>query len=221
MASSSPAEPIDPYAIDCTLTDMIDMMRQKLDENDYLVWRRSIQLALGSQGMRHFVDAKVPIPPTEILDPITNKLIPNPEYKEWVETDQYILTQMRRTITEPILNQINGFKTAREVWTHFEKLYFDEHCGKVPELRHRLLTLRKDGLKVDKYFNPIYLIRNDLWFHGHPVSDGDLVRCALGGLGHEYDGFVQGILARPVLPTLSQLYRLVADHDLLFFPQIE
>ncbi|KAI3951247.1 hypothetical protein MKW92_009506 [Papaver armeniacum] len=155
--------------------------------------------------MRHYVDAKVPIPPTETLDPITNKSISNPEYEEWVKTDQYILTQMRRTITEPILNQINGFKTAREVWNHFEKLYFDEHCGKVPELRHRLLTLRKDGLKVDKYFQPIYLIRNDLWFLGHPVSDGDLVRCALGGLGHEYDGFVQGILALPALPSFSQL----------------
>ncbi|XP_026441711.1 uncharacterized protein LOC113340885 [Papaver somniferum] len=92
---------------------------------------------------------------------------------------------------EPILNQINGLKTCREVWTHFEKSYFDEHSGKVPELRHRLLTLRKDGLSVDKYFHPIFRIRNVLWFLGHSVSDGDLVRCALGGLGHEYDGFVQ------------------------------
>ncbi|RZC53762.1 hypothetical protein C5167_012618 [Papaver somniferum] len=143
--------------------------------------------------MRHYVDAKVPIPPAETLDPITNKSIPNPELEKWVKTDQYILTEIRRTITEPMLNQINGFKTAREVWNHFEKSYFDERCGKVPELRHRLLTLRKDSLKVGDYFDQIFKIRNDLRFLGHPVSDGDLVHCALGGLGREYDGFVQGV----------------------------
>ncbi|KAI3896404.1 hypothetical protein MKW92_046446 [Papaver armeniacum] len=146
--------------------------------------------------MRHYVNAKVPIPATETLDPITNKSIPNPEYEEWVKTDRYILTEIRRTITEPMLNQINGFKTAREVWNHFEKSYFDEHCGKVPELRHRLLTLRKDGLKVGDYFDQIYKIRNDLRFLGHAVSDGDLVSCTLGGLGREYRGFVRVILAR-------------------------
>ncbi|KAI3921024.1 hypothetical protein MKX01_036003 [Papaver californicum] len=139
--------------------------------------------------MRDYVDTKVPIPPTETLDPIANKLIPNPEYEEWVKSDQQILTQMCRTISERILNQINGLKTFREVWTHFEKSYFDEHSGKVPELRHRLLTLHKDGLKVANYFAQIFRIRNVLWFVGHSVSEDDLVRSVLGGLGHEYDDF--------------------------------
>ncbi|MCL7035141.1 hypothetical protein MKW94_005377 [Papaver nudicaule] len=167
-------------------------MCELLDETNYLLWRCDVDLVLGSQGLRHYVDTKVPIPPTETLDPIRNKLIPNPEYEEWVKTDQYILTEMRRTITEPMLNQINGLKTSREVWTHFEKSYFDEHSVKIPELRQRLLTLRKGDLAVPTYFAQIFKIRNVLWFLGHSVSEDDSVRCALGGLGHEYDGFVQG-----------------------------
>ncbi|RZC92105.1 hypothetical protein C5167_027994 [Papaver somniferum] len=128
MASSAAAESIK-GPLDWTLTDMINMIPQQLDENNYLVWRCDVGLILECQSLRHIVDIK--------------------------------------------------------------KSYFDEHSGKVPELRHRLLTLRKDGLSVDKYFHPIFRIRNVLWFLGHSVSDGDLVRCALGGLGHEYDGFVQ------------------------------
>ncbi|RZC92103.1 hypothetical protein C5167_027993 [Papaver somniferum] len=149
MASSSAAAESIKGPLDWTLTDMINMIPQQLDENNYLVWRCDVGLILECQSLRHIVDIKV------------------------------------------------------------------------PELRHRLLTLRKDGLSVDKYFHPIFRIRNVLWFLGHSVSDGDLVRCALGGLGHEYDGFVQGILARPVLPNIDQLYRLIADHDLLFFHHIE
>ncbi|RZC53761.1 hypothetical protein C5167_012609 [Papaver somniferum] len=150
MASSSAAEPIKgSNPIDWTLTDMIDLIPEQLDENNYLCWRCDVELILESQSMRHFIDIKV------------------------------------------------------------------------PELRHRLLALCKDGLTVDKYFHPIFRIRNVLWFLGHSVSDDDLVRCALGGLGHEYDGFVQGILARPVLPNINQLYRLIADHDLLFSNHIE
>ncbi|KAI3935773.1 hypothetical protein MKX01_032957, partial [Papaver californicum] len=140
--------------------------------------------------MRDYVDTKVPIPPTETLDPIANTLISNHEFEEWVKTDKQILTQLCRTITEPILNQINGLKTSREVWTHFEKSYFDEHSGKVPELRHELLALRKDGLKMANYFEQIFRIRSLLLFLGHSVSEDDLVRSALGRLGHEYDDFV-------------------------------
>ncbi|KAI3896403.1 hypothetical protein MKW92_046445, partial [Papaver armeniacum] len=60
MASSSAAtESIKgSNPIDWTLTDMIDMFPQQLDENNYLVWRCDVGLVLESQSMRHFVDMK-------------------------------------------------------------------------------------------------------------------------------------------------------------------
>ncbi|KAI3845481.1 hypothetical protein MKX03_023416 [Papaver bracteatum] len=216
-SSSSPESVNNPSAI-CNLKDMISNTPVLLDESNemnYLLWRSDIDLVLRSLGLKHYVDTKVPIPPTETLDPITNTLIPNPDYEEWVKTDQHILNQLLRTITEPILNQINGLKTSREVWNHFEKSYFDEYSGKVPELRHRLLTLRKDGRKVGEYVGEIYKVRNVLWFLGHSVSEDDLVRCALGGLGHQYDDFVQGILAAPALPSLNHLSSLIFEQDFL------
>ncbi|KAI3870216.1 hypothetical protein MKX03_029868, partial [Papaver bracteatum] len=148
-SSSSPESVNNPSAI-CDLKDMISNTSVLLDEShemNYLLWISDIDFVLQSLGLKHYVDTKVPIPPTETLDPITNTLIPNPDYEKWVKTEQHILNQLLRTITEPILNQINGLKTSREVWNHFEKSYFDEYSGKVPELWHRLLTLRKDGRK--------------------------------------------------------------------------
>ncbi|RZC79716.1 hypothetical protein C5167_042292, partial [Papaver somniferum] len=144
MAFSTSSESFRPFRIeDVTLTDMINMLSFKLDETNYLIWRCSLKSALESQDMFRYVDPMVPIPPTETLDSITNKLIPNPEYEEWVKTDEYILSQMERTITEPILSQISGLKTSRDVYNHLEKSYFDEHSARVPELRHRLLTSQK------------------------------------------------------------------------------
>ncbi|KAI3862877.1 hypothetical protein MKW92_012627, partial [Papaver armeniacum] len=144
MASSTSSESFRPFRIeDVTLTDMINLLSFKLDNTNYLIWRCSMKPALKSQNMFRYVDPMVPIPPPETLDSITNKLIPNPEYEEWVKTDEYILSQMKRTITEPILSQISGLKTSRDVYNHLEKSYFDEHSVRVPELRHRLLTLQK------------------------------------------------------------------------------
>ncbi|MCL7024622.1 hypothetical protein MKW94_017657 [Papaver nudicaule] len=216
MASASSEESFLPFRIeDVTLTDMINMISFKLDETNYLIWRSIMQSSLESQDMFRYVDPMVPIPPAETLDSITNKLIPNPAYEEWVKTDRYVLSEMERTITEPILSQLSGLKTSRDVYNHLEKSYFDEHSARVPELRHQLLALRKGNLQVENYFTEITRIKNDLWFVGHSVSEDDLVRFALGGLGHEYHDFVQDVLSRPVLPKYFPLRWLLIEQDIM------
>ncbi|KAI3977911.1 hypothetical protein MKX01_036751 [Papaver californicum] len=201
---------------DFTLADMIDFIHLQLDESNYLYWRSRMELALPRHDMLQYVDPMVPIPPTQTLDCITNKLIPNPKYEEWIKVDHYILTQFRRTITEPvILNQISGLKTSREIWVHLEKSFFDLQSPRVPQIRHQLLTLRKGNHHRDDYLRQIQKISNVLRFVGHSVDEDDLVRFALGRLGDEHDDFVQGILARPLLPALYELRELLIEEDII------
>ncbi|KAI3861232.1 hypothetical protein MKX03_016654 [Papaver bracteatum] len=155
-------------------------------------------------------DPKAPIPPTQTLDSTTSKLIPNPEYQQWVNHDKFILDRMRRKTPEPIWSEISGFKTSQEVWNYLQKSFFDEQYVKVAQLRHKLLTLQKGKLRVHDYCKQIEMINIVLSFIGHSVSEDDLVRFAIGGLCHRYDVLVRSVLAKPVLPTLHELrWRLI------------
>ncbi|OVA09844.1 hypothetical protein BVC80_1753g44 [Macleaya cordata] len=194
-----------------SLTEMIKVVQYKLDRNNYLYWHFQMLPILQANCVFKYVDPIDPIqiPPTETLDPATNNLVPNPDYKEWRRVDSLILSCIYATVTEPILAQLIGLETAREAWNYLETSYFNENTARVPQLRQQLQTLRKGNLSMDEYLVKIKGITNVLGFVRQSVSDSDLILTILRGLGAEYQNFVTGIMARPTLPSYYELRALL------------
>ncbi|KAI3983912.1 hypothetical protein MKX01_011620 [Papaver californicum] len=172
---------------------------------------------LHCQDLYQLFDPKFPIPPATLTDPTTNQPTKNPFYNQWRKTDQLFLLWINATLTEPILAQVVGLNTAREVWDYLESSFTSNNVAHALQLRIQLHHMQKGNSSITEYLSIIKNISDLLVVASQSVSDLDLVLNALKGLSHEYDAFTIAITGRLPLPTFSELYALLLQQEIRIY----
>ncbi|KAI3949981.1 hypothetical protein MKW92_017093 [Papaver armeniacum] len=169
---------------------------------------------LHGRDLYKIVDPTVPLPKPTLTDATTDEETANPVYTQWLKTDQLLLSWINATLTEPILAQVVGLKTAREVWSFLESSFASNNYARTLQLRIQLHHMQKGNSTITDYLSKIKNISDSLAAAAQPVSEPDLVLNALRELGPEYDSFTIAITARPPLPTFSELYALFLQQEI-------
>ncbi|KAF4390066.1 hypothetical protein F8388_003008 [Cannabis sativa] len=105
-----------------------------------------------------------------------------------------------------MLGQIVGFTTAAEIWVSLERTYSAASFARSSDFRTALQNLKKDELSASAYLQKLKTLCNTLASVGEPISSQEHLTYLLNGLGPEYNAFVTPILARPVKPTIEEVY---------------
>ncbi|KAG9441346.1 hypothetical protein H6P81_017200 [Aristolochia fimbriata] len=116
--SSSPPSPL-------SLFDIRSRVTVKLRSSNYPKWKTQFLPFLRSQNLVGFVDGSVMAPPVSIQDE-TGIQTSNPEYLNWFQTDQMIVSWINATLSEESLSLVSGLETAYETWKKLEEVYTEQ-----------------------------------------------------------------------------------------------
>ncbi|XP_010253823.1 PREDICTED: uncharacterized protein LOC104594965 [Nelumbo nucifera] len=146
-----------------------------MDGRNYLLWKFQILPALVGAELTGYVDGSLTCPSRYLSDNTT----PNLAHSSWVKQDQILLSWLLATLTEPVIAQLVGCSTSRDVWCVLENLYAFKSKAQITQLRNLLLLVKKDGDSMHAYLQKIKNVNNSLAAAGSPLSDSDITHHAL------------------------------------------
>lgn len=107
----------------------------KLSKSNYLLWESQLKPFLIGQNWWRFVDGSCPSPPQTLPPAVTDKApegapaasVPNPNYVSWYQTDQYLMSLFRATLTVPFFSRSSASLPPRKFGIVFVKLSPNNH----------------------------------------------------------------------------------------------
>ncbi|XP_026416734.1 uncharacterized protein LOC113312194 [Papaver somniferum] len=186
----------------------------KLDETNYIQWRRQVLPILCSHDIYSHVDPDVNSPSLFLPGSSAEEPLPNPDYASWFQIDTYLLSWLQATLTQSVFVDIPDFTYARELWKYLANTYAAPTVARSIQLRHQLQTLQRENLSISAYLAKITSIRDSLLTSSYPLSDVELVLNTVRGLGPDYQAFSTAIETRSSLPSFSELKLLLLNHEI-------
>lgn len=140
--------------------------------------------------------------PEENLTNVAGVITPNPAYKKWVSTDNYLKNCLLATITSVLVTEVAEFDHAFQIWALFEKRYTTLSQSQIFSLHSQLHEcVLKDFTNIDAYLAKIKEISGKLTLAHEPLSHSQLIHHTLKGLPSEYNTIKT--LARTTQDTLT------------------
>jgi gag-polypeptide of LTR copia-type len=189
----------------------------KLDRTNFLTWRSQIEPIVDGYGLTRHLEASPAIPSRQLVT--GDQSIPNPEFTLWHMQDRLLLGWLRSTISTAILAQHVQCQTASSLWQALHRVYSAISSAKIMELRRLLQTTVRGGQNCNDYFEKMRHIADQLAAIGEPISDFDLVRYILNGLGSEFNSFVVALTTRSDAVSLEELHGFLLTHESLLLSQ--
>ncbi|KAI3892005.1 hypothetical protein MKW92_013933 [Papaver armeniacum] len=185
----------------------------KLDETNYIQWRRQIVPILRSHDIYNHVDPTVASSP-HLPCSANEEPSPNPEYLPWFQVDSHLLSWVQATLTQSVFVDIPDFTSSRELWKYLANTYVAPTAARSLQLRHQLQTLQRENLSISAYLAKITSIRDSLLTSYAPLTDVELVLHTLRGLGPDYQAFSTAIENRSSLHSFFELKPLLLNHEI-------
>lgn len=187
----------------------------KLTRGNFLTWRCQIEPALHGHGLYCFLTED---PPSITLttDGVQST---NPAFSHWYQQDQLLLTWLRSSLSETILNQTASCATSSQLWRLLQQSFSATSRARRTELRRALKTTTKGGSTCLEFCQRLRAIADELAFIGSPVSDDDLVIQILAGFGSEFNSVVAAANAKEIL-SFADLQAMLLSHEALLSSQL-
>ncbi|PIA65552.1 hypothetical protein AQUCO_00100800v1 [Aquilegia coerulea] len=183
-------------SLNVSLPSFANLVSVRLDRHNYLLWLGQIVPALNCHDLFKFVDGSYPTPLQFVTsaDGKTQEL--NPSFLSWKRHDQLVLSWINAMLTEPVLAQVIGLHTAKDVWDALTRLFSSNSEARVMQLKKQMMSLDRGSLSMIDYLGKVKGIADALASAQAPISNTDLVLNTLHGLPSEYEGFVTTMMAR-------------------------
>jgi hypothetical protein len=187
----------------------------KLHKDNFMRWRGLVEPFLKGHDLYGFIDGTntPPSPQVSTSPNGTLTVSTDPDTLWWLRQDQLILSMLMSSISDDMLPQVLGCKTAQELWKTLDRTFTSESQARVLNLRLQLTTAKKGNLSVSEHFHKIKHISATLAAAGHPVSDFEFTAYLLVGLGPEYDPFVTSVTTRVEPLSMDTLFGHLLAHE--------
>ncbi|XP_021815103.1 uncharacterized protein LOC110757711 [Prunus avium] len=205
MASSS--------ALD--LPSISHVISVRLERDNYPTWLAQIVPVLRSRRLLSYVDGSCPSPSPTIPDPKAKEsessppsLISNPDYEDWVQKDQLVLSLINGSLHHKVLAIVATKTTARDTWVALETRFASPNQNRLLQLRSDLLRTTRGDSSITDFLDRIHSITDNLALAGAPVHDSDLLAVVMNNVGPLYENTVAAAQARekPIgMPDLEAL----------------
>ena len=200
MASSSSTSSMSSSLVNqplLLLSNMSNMMRVKLDNTNYIVWKHQISMVLETYSLYEFLE-EPQLVPKKFLKDLSGSYtaIVNPDFLIWKSKEKALLTFLSSTLSPSVLALTVGCATAIEVWKVLENRFSSVSRSHIMNLKSELHNLKKGSESVDVYLQKIKVVRDKLLAVGVIVDDEELLHIAIKGLLKEFNAFRLAIKTR-------------------------
>jgi predicted transposase YbfD/YdcC len=168
---------------------MVDNLSQiaieKLDKNNFKVWKFRIMNFLMGKGYWEFIngDETEPLLPK---NPTQQQIQVN---KTWHEKARKVLYWLSVSMSDSTIVHIQDAKSPKQAWDTLVKMYNINTQARKMQLKQELHNLQKNKMNISDYSTMVKNLANALASIGTPVDDEDLVAVTLNGLGKDYNQF--------------------------------
>ncbi|KAA8519975.1 hypothetical protein F0562_014227 [Nyssa sinensis] len=163
---------------------------------------------LRGQRLYKFVDGSHPPPPYSLPDKS-----PNPEYETWVDYDQMVMSALLSSLSESIIAEVVGCRSARDVWLSLEKTYASISQARVVQTQLQLASLNKGSDFISVYYRRAKSLADTMAAAGRPLPSSEFVPYLLAGLGPDYDPLVSFVTTRIEPIGTEELLSHLLSHE--------
>ncbi|KAK1626036.1 hypothetical protein QYE76_000351 [Lolium multiflorum] len=191
---------------------------EKLTRENFLLWETQVLPAVRGARLMGFLDGTNKAPSEKItVDNSDGKgqiEVSNPDYENWVQTDQQVLHYLLASLSKEILVSCIGMRTASTVWLAIKSMFAAKSRTRIANLRVRLANTKKEGKTTAQYFAAVKAITDELAAAGRPMEEDEVVEYLLAGLDDPYNPLFAAIGANPDHKvTVADLYAQLDSYD--------
>ncbi|KAL2253442.1 UNVERIFIED_CONTAM: hypothetical protein Sindi_0138900 [Sesamum indicum] len=182
-----------------------------LTRNNYLLWSRSVKVALTAKMKLSFIDGSYPKPAEN-----------TEECKHWIRTDSMVFSWIMNSISKDIAKAFSYAKSARSLWLQLEARFGQTNGPMIYNLQREIASISQGNIDIVSYFTKITM----LWDELECVDPTPECTCAsqrtvsnkiastqlmqfLMGLNDSFSAIRSQILVMDPLPSVDKAYSLV------------
>lgn len=207
-----------PTGLKLLLKNLHSLIPHKLDDTNYPSWYSTVYGNLSAHRLLGYVDGSLTAPPATVLVPATEKSpaaeVTNPAYDLWDATDGQLRACLLAVISPAVQKHLFSLSTSKEIWDHLHTRYNSLSRTHIFQLKDKLHQIQKGQDSMQVYLDKVTDIITDLHRAGEPISEGDVLLCALRGLPSEYAAIKQNIRTNLVTVTFNQASSWLLSEEL-------
>ena len=124
-----------------SFAEAFSFIPMKLDSNNYLYWKALVLAIVRAFDLLLFIN-KIDLSP-KYIQLEDNESIVNPDFLNWMWSDQLLLGWLVLTIDKEVIDQVMHCESAAEVWTTLNNLFSRQTVACLFQLKSNLGPLRK------------------------------------------------------------------------------
>lgn len=189
------------------------------NENNYVNWSRSVQLALGAKNKTFFVDGSLPRPSDN-----------SPDLQKWIRNDYMVTGWILYSIEKSIAESFIFTPSARQLWLEINERYGHSNAPQLYEFHKTLMTIAQQDDSIADYYGKLKKILDQLCvLEPFPTcACGAMIKCScrltkklmeanelkkliqfIVGLNKNYDQVKVSLLSMDPLPSVNKPYHML------------
>ena len=174
-----------------------------LDDTNFLLWKYQIDTAINGYGLEGYIDGTCTILARMIQDPSDkDKLINNKEYINYKRQDKLLASWLLSSISSSVLPQINGCKSAYEIWNKVDQIFSTQSATKIMHYKRQMQTLGKENMSMREYLTKVTTLCDLLATAGHQITETEQILTIMNGLDEQYESVIAVITSKRNLPNM-------------------
>jgi hypothetical protein len=127
------------------------LISQHLNGDNFVTWKRSMDMALVAKNKFGFVDGSLPKPP-----------VGDPNLRSWVRCNNMVLSWLLNSISREIANNVLFLNIVAAVWSDLNEHFSHSNGPRVFELKRSLSSLQQGTNSVSTYFTQLKSLWDEL-----------------------------------------------------------
>lgn len=183
-----------------------------LDDDNFLLWKFQIEMAIKGYGLQKFID-QATISPPQFVSSNDDQLTPNTEFLIHNRQDSLLCSWILSSISPKLLSSVVGCKTSLEVWNAIHRNFNSQAAARIMSYKRQLQNVKKENSSIREYLGKIKNLCDLLESSGHKVSETDQVLHILNGLGDEFEAIVAVITSQESTPSVQYASSCLLAHE--------
>lgn len=195
------------------LSNFCNLITVRLDDSNYVTWKFLLETLLRGCGLMKYIEGSFPCPPRHMVreeDGVTSDM--TEEYMNWVQTDSAVMSLLSATLSSAALSCVVGSKNSWEVWKTLRERYGVSRSTAM-QLKTNLYTIQKGTDTINKYFERIKGITDQLATVGINIPNEEIIFIAANGLPSEYKVIKVMIKAQITSMSMNELRSFLLDEE--------
>ncbi|PRQ56554.1 putative RNA-directed DNA polymerase [Rosa chinensis] len=195
------------------LSSIYNLLPVKLDNSNYLTWSFQMHNMLKSLGLEGYIDGSYSCPPQFLVTDCSVDAGVTRKFQEWEKNDKALMTLITATLSSEALSFVVGSHNSCEVWKNLRVRYGVHSRSAAMQLQTNLYTIQKGDDSIDRYFQRIKNITDQLASIGIHIPDEEIIIIVVNGLPSEYMTIKIVIKAQITTMSMNKLCSLLLDEE--------